>query len=246
MSDICEPDADLLRLAESTTRRISSVRHDGNLYWVKRPETLKPRMRMQKGSPDAAFERERVALRKLNAMGAPVPRLIIDSPRLIVTEHCGSDLLRLRRNRKSTDVKPQFFAGGQVLAGLHGLGHTHGRPALKDMCWRDGKITIIDFERSRPSLDHPRGRARDVVLLFINALAAMKGVVPEIDALRDGYRAADEDGVWDGALRWSHNLTWMSWATRPLHLLSLPIREVRTLAVARDYFRDQRALRRAE
>ncbi|NKB29549.1 MAG: hypothetical protein GKR99_19100 [Rhodobacteraceae bacterium] len=246
MTEMTPPDDGLINCARNTTRRIEQFSYGGAAYWVKRPETLKPRMRMQKGSPEAAFERERDALRKLGPMGAPVPRLMVDLPGLIVVEDCGRDLLFHRRFKKDDALCDKFHDAGLALARLHGMDHTHGRPALRDLCWRDGRVTVIDLERSHPSLDHPRGRARDVVLLFINGLMAMQGPCAELDALRDGYRAGDSANTWDDALRWSRNLTWMALLTRPLHLLSLPIREVRTLPVARDYFREQRRLRRAE
>ena len=233
----------LCGLLDTGSRRIERVEIDGRLFWIKRPENLKPRMRLQKGSPHAAFERERTALRTLNALGAPVPALLVDRPDVIVTEDSGVDLLRLRRHRKHHDVTGHFFDGGAALAQLHALGHAHGRPALKDICCQPTRATIIDFERAHPALNTRRGMARDVVLLFINGMNVLGGQTPEIDALKDGYRSADQSGLWDAALEWSRNLTWMCIATRPAHWLPLPLVEVRKLPQSRDYFRDQRKAR---
>lgn len=235
-------DIDAIRtLALRQERRISSFVHDGRRYWAKRLETLKPRMRLQKGSPKAAFERERAALRALNALDGPVPRLVIDDPALLVIPHSGTNLLSLRNHVSLEETMTALHAAGETMARLHQLGFAHGRPALRDLCWDGRKITVIDFERAKATLHSPRGRARDMVLLGFNTLAVNRGGRKAIDAILAGYRAAASDAQWHGVTRWSRHLEWMAVATAPLRLLPLPLKEVRTMPTARDYFRDLRA-----
>ena len=235
-------DIDAIRaLAIGQERRISTFEHGGQRYWAKRLETLKPRMRLQKGSPKSAFERERTALRALNAADGPVPQLVIDDPALMVIPHCGTNLLALPNKVSRDEALVAYRNAGVTLARLHQLGFAHGRPALRDLCWDGDKITIIDFERAKTSLYTPRGRARDMVLLGFNAIAVNRGRTKAADIILEGYRAAADDAQWHAVARWSRQLEWMAPATAPLKLLPLPMKEVRTMPLARDYFRALRA-----
>lgn len=240
-------DIDAIRaLAQQQERRISTFAYYGRRYWAKRLETtLKPRMRLQKGNPQAAFERERAALRALNAVGGPVPRLLIDDPTLLVMPHSGTNLLSLRGFVSLDETMTALRAAGGTMARLHQLGFAHGRPALRDLCWDGSKITVIDFERAKTSLYTPQGRARDMVLLAFNTLAVNRGGSLAIDAILEGYRDAASDAQWRSVTRWSRHLEWMAAATAPLRLLPLPLKEVRTMPSARNYFRNLRGNGRA-
>ena len=60
LPDVARPDpARLIRAARAQTAvRVSSFALDGQVFWVKRPENLPLRARLQKGNSQSGFGRE--------------------------------------------------------------------------------------------------------------------------------------------------------------------------------------------
>jgi len=111
-----------------------------------------------------------------------------------------------------------FAQAGATLARLHGMGLSHGRPSLKDMCWNGAQITLIDVERYDPARNTPYGHAQDLLMFTFNAHAVARGHSPEIDAALAAYRDHAPPGIWDRAARLSARLRPLSWLTAPLRL----------------------------
>jgi tRNA A-37 threonylcarbamoyl transferase component Bud32 len=212
------PDPDLLARAAHTQGRVSRLEHDGRAVWVKREEQLSLRMRLQKGGSASAFERERRALHRLAPLGLPAPRILAEGSGFFVIEDAGVSLLTMVRHDLGRDGERRaaFAAAGEGLAAFHEKHLSHGNPRLKDICWADGRITFIDYEKFDDRRNTPAGHARDVATFVLNAIAEAGAATPDLDVARDAYRARDAQGVWDGAARLVRRLRYLDWLTKPL------------------------------
>ncbi len=190
------------------TRRVLPLTLDGTRYWVKQPERLRLRMRLQKGDAASAFERERTALRALAGRGLPVARLVAETPRLLAVEDCGTPLRTVLTDatRPPDERLAAASAGGAALAALHRAGVAHGRPDLRDMCWQAGQITLIDFERCPPIPARLANLREDLVLFTFAAVVALGAEAPELPALLAGYRRDAPPEPWRAAARYARRL----------------------------------------
>ena len=220
MSDVRRPYTRLLERAARTTGRIERLEHQGQFVWVKREEKLSLRMRLQKGPGASAFERERAALHRLEDLGAATPPILAEGPDFFVTPDSGVSLEIMVRKDIGADGERRaaFTEAARALAALHTNGLSHGHPRLKDICWKDGRITFIDFERFSDRLNNPADHARDVATFVFSAIAEAGRPTPELDLARAAYRSADPDGIWEGARDLVRRLRFLDWLTRPLQL----------------------------
>lgn len=201
--------------------RIERVEIDGKAGWLKRPEALSARMRLQKGDANAAFNTEKEAYRRLSSLGLPVPRLLDEGEDYFVTEDSGQTLVRLLRDIGAPG--PEFCkaieVAAETLARFHEMGFSHGRPALKDICWDGEKTTFIDFERFDPKRDNKNGHALDVLVFFFSLIAETGDLGPEVYAARDRYQAKDAKGIWKKAQRKAGMLRVVAFFLAPLFWL---------------------------
>lgn len=206
----------LTDLAVSGTGRIVRARQDGRVYWIKRQEALRGLMRLQKGDPARALTREALALRDLGARGLPVPELVAEGAGFLVVVDCGPsvDLLLRDPTADPAEKRRALVAAGAALARLHGAGVVHGRPSIRDFCWQDGRITLIDWERYRPRANTRRRMRRDAVIFVFNLYAILRGDTPEGDAAIAAYRAGAPAGLWDEAAQLCRRLRWIDRLTQ--------------------------------
>ena len=181
----------------SGTKRIERVELDGRIFWIKRPEQLSLRMRLQKGDPQLAFAEEVAAHLALAAKGLAVAPVVSSGPDHIVTEDCGTPIRKLVRADPAW-VSEVLQAAATALAELHAAGEAHGRPSLKDICWDAGRITFLDFERTGRDSDLARAQETDVLILLFSIAAEIRGSAEAMAAARDAYRIAQPD-LWSGA-----------------------------------------------
>lgn len=192
MTDLPHPVAEADPVA-----RIQPIDWHGRRAWLKRPERLKGRMRLQKGDPRAAFAVELRAHERLLDAGAPVPRILASGADWIVTEDAGPTLFKAIRARGpgDADVLEGLHAAARALAALHAAGLAHGRPNLKDICLDDGRIVFLDFERA--------GRADPAtdILVFLFSVATETGADRDLmGALVASYSAAGGAPYWRRAM----------------------------------------------
>jgi hypothetical protein len=207
---------DLLRQASG--RRVEPVEYGGRRYWIKRREALTGRMRLQKGNPAKAFERERAALRLLAERQLPVAPVVAEGPDFFATPDVGPSLLKLIRNPAigPSERCAAFAAAGSALAAFHVAGLAHGSPSIRDFCWSQGHMTVIDLERFDPRRNGLARQRNDFLMLVFSALAELRGPAPEIDALDEAYRAAAPPAVPAAAEQLCRRLRWIEPLTRPL------------------------------
>lgn len=219
----------------------------GGRVWLKRVEQATGRMRLQKGSGRSAFVAEREALRLLHARGVPVPEVLAEGPDYLLLPDLGPTLANLMRDptHPAPDRIAAFRAAGFALAGLHRAGFSHGRPALRDFCWQNNELRLIDLERFRNRKRSALVRALDLVIFTHSWFATDHNTAPgpELEAALTAYRSAAPQGLWQALHRLTRLLAPIALLARGVARLAKPSRDVQaippTLAYLRDFTRPQ-------
>ncbi|MCC5971890.1 MAG: hypothetical protein JJU15_18270 [Pararhodobacter sp.] len=209
-------DALIARAAMADAPRIEAVDLEGQRYWIKRPEVLSLRWRLQKGNPARLFARERRIHRALMARGAPVPPILAEGEGYLVLPDSGPSLEATLTDAAPDERLRACRAAGAALAGLHALGLAHGRPHPRDLCWDGARIVFLDFERGSSANASERRQIWDLVLLIHGTYGLSPRETPEVAALCDGYRQGDQRGLWKAAQAWAKRWRWIDPLTRPL------------------------------
>ncbi|NBB98489.1 MAG: hypothetical protein GVY34_10030 [Alphaproteobacteria bacterium] len=168
--------------------RVSSFVLDGQVFWVKRPETLPPRMRFQKGDSAASFGRELALLRGFSQRGAPVPPVLVDDTGLVVMPDMGEPLAGLVLRVEPAQAATVLAQAAHGLATMHRTGLVHGRPSLRDLCWNGAQVTFLDLEAGARIDAGEWRQARDLVLLLHSVMRIAPDKTPLVQATLDGYR----------------------------------------------------------
>ncbi len=221
---IIPPAADPVLLAKierhvaATTQRISRIEHGGQTIWVKKQEVLSLRMRLQKGDASAAFAAERNAMQMLHKASVPVPLIVAEGPDYFAMTDSGPSLqyLLLGITGSKTGHTEAFEAAGKQLALMHAKHISHGRPSIKDICWQDGRITFLDFERFHAKRNTPKGHLQDLVMVVFSTYAVTGRDCPEVEALIEGYRTHDPADIWQAAVAWCAKMRWVDYLTKPI------------------------------
>lgn len=205
----------VLDAARSPGPRVQRHEDAGQVFWIKRPETLSLRMRLQKGDPARAFAAEVAAHRDYAARGLPVAPVVAASDAYLVTRDCGPSLKELARGG-ATDFPEALAAGARALAHLHRAGVSHGRPSLKDICWRDSRIAFLDLERAGRGGDSRKAQATDLLILIFSTAVETAGDATAMDTARSGYLAAGDPEVWQSARSRARRWSLLGQALRPI------------------------------
>lgn len=200
------------------TLRVEKVELEGRVFWIKRPEQLGIRMRLQKGDPAKAFAIEVAAHQELAARGLPVAPVVMAGPDSLVTEDCGPPVSHLVRADPG-NAAALLSSAASALAELHDARVAHGRPNLKDICWDGQRMPFLDFERAGRDSDIGRATEMDVLVFLFSIAAETGGSAEAMTAARDAYRKARPE-TWKRAqarLRRFLPLRWALWpVTRAL------------------------------
>lgn len=202
--------------AESAPR-VERVETQHGVFWIKRPERLNLRYRLQKGDPHKAFERERLGFRDLNAADGPAPRLAAEGADFIVLPDCGLDLRHRLAVEESPEVRRALLLdAARSLAEMHALGFAHGRPSPKDMCRLNGREVLLDFERYARHNNMLKGFARDLVIWVFNVAAHSPQMRDDLPEAMEVYRQTAPEGVQEAAQALCRKLVWADWLTKPI------------------------------
>ncbi len=198
-------------------------------YWIKRPEKLSLRMRLQKGDPARAFGSEVAAHQDYAAKGLPVAPVVAASASYLVTRDCGPSLKDLARHQAL--IFPEALtAGAKALAHLHNSGVNHGRPSLKDICWQDGAIAFLDFERAGRSRNPAKAQATDLLILIYSTAVETRGDPGAMETARDAYLDVGAADTWTTAQSKSRRYAPLGWLLRPVIKLLPGNREFEAIA----------------
>ncbi|MBO9473157.1 hypothetical protein J7413_06360 [Shimia sp. R10_1] len=197
--------------------RVERIEQGGQVFWIKRPEKLDLRYRLQKGNPETSFRRERQAYHDMNAVQAPVPQVVADGPDFLVLPDCGKDLRRRLGDAGDTgEGRDLLLNASQSLGAFHALGFAHGRPSPKDMCLVDDQVLLLDFERYQAKNNTLKGQARDLVIFAFNVAANSAHMRGSLDEAMAVYRSSAPEGAWPLAQQTCRRLRWVDWVTKPI------------------------------
>ncbi len=202
--------------------RVRRVKSRGKVFWLKQRERPSLRFRLLKGDPARNFAQELRALRWLAEQGLPVPDIVAEGPGFVLLEDAGMPVRHVLAEQRDNPgaQAATMAAAGRALAVLHGAGVAHGRPALRDMCLRDGVVRFIDLENTRvvsaAVWANPARLRRDLIAFAHDTFKELRTDGPAARAGFDAYRAADRQGVWEDTAAWLRRNRWPLILTRPL------------------------------
>lgn len=219
-------------LAEAPVR-VRMLETPAGRLWLKRVETLTLRWRLQKGGGRRSFEKDRAGLHVLGGAGLPVAPILAEGPDYFVTPDLGVTLCSLMSDTGASDARSAAFrAAGRALAALHAQGFSHGRPAVRDLCWDGADVRFIDMEKFSPRHQSPRHFAADM-LVFVHSVFAAGGGEAELDTAIQAYRAAG--GPWEAALSLSRRIGWLAPLARQVRRIKPQSRELNALEPTLSY-----------
>lgn len=201
-------------------QRICQFDYQGKRYWLKQPEKLQGWLRLLKSNPQQAFQREIANLQMLETQirgEISVPKLVYANPNFLVLEDAGRTInLWLEDPQLSHQQKMAILADSAIaLAQLHKQGLTHGRPALRDIAWQNGKVKFIDLEATtkKTNLNY---RIRRDILVFIHSLYRSKYLShQDIVQTVKHYQQASEPYLWQDTLKFMAKFSWLYYLLRP-------------------------------
>lgn len=162
---------------------------NGKKYWIKRLMS-NHRNQFAKYSPENQFLAE-VARSTIAQFSSGIsPKIVVLTPEYMVTESGGENLnWWMKSDATDEEKKHILYMAGAELGKLHNLGMTHGRPALRDFLYHDGKITLLDWENKKASKNLLKRKAIDY-LLFIHSMLRESYAKEEfVKAQEEGYKS---------------------------------------------------------
>lgn len=199
-------------------RRVLSFTFDDETFWIKR-KMGNGRRAAVKYSAEREFyyeiARMTIAAKNTPELVAPIEVL---TPTYMVTKDGGPTLKLILDSDISEEEKEKILEGaGAALAKLHRADIVHGRPALRDICFRDGKYTFLDWENRLYSKKMNRQKAVDLLLL-------LQGLCREnypdeknrLRALDKGYCEGGETEIRREAVRFLKHTSFLGMITRKL------------------------------
>ena len=213
-------------LAEAPVR-VRMLETPAGCLWLKRVETLTLRWRLLKGGGQRSFEKDRDGLHFLGEAGLPVAPILAEGPDYFVTPDLGVTLRALMSDTGASDARcAAFRAAGRALAVLHAQGFSHGRPAVRDLCWDGADVRFIDMERFSPRHQSPRHFAADI-FVFVHSVFAAGGGEADIENALTVYRSAG--GPWHASVSLARRLRWIGPVARSLQRMKPKSRELTAL-----------------
>lgn len=154
-------------IRENPKRRILDFTLEGQKYWIKR-KLGNGRNQLVKYSVEKEFYYE---IARMTIAGQTHPELIpaiqVLTPDYMVTLDGGPTLKKILGSKLPEEEKEAILEDtGAALAALHRDQIIHGRPALRDITYKDGKLTFLDWENRLYSKDREEQKAIDFLLLL--------------------------------------------------------------------------------
>ncbi|SFL06794.1 hypothetical protein [Shimia haliotis] len=203
--------------AREAAPRVERVETQHGVFWIKRPERLSLRYRLQKGDPRKAFERERLGFHDLNAANGPAPHLALEGQDFIVLPDCGPNLRHRLAIEEDADTRRGLLMdAARSLGDMHALGFAHGRPSPKDMCRLNGQEVLLDFERYDRRNNSLKGQARDLVIWAFNVAAHSPQMLSDLPEALEVHGNVAPAGLRTAAEELCHKLVWADWLTKPI------------------------------
>ncbi len=205
----------LAKMRALPDKRLTRITVQGAPYFVKMAEHHDSlRLRLFKGDPQVAFDREVELLQTFAQRGASVARIIAqDSSRVALQDH-GTPVQALIYDHQADPVLMRRL--GAALADLHALGLAHGRPSLRDICWDGENVTFLDLEAGAKLNAQPQDQARDLYLMLHSVFTTDGPESVFAAPALDSYRAHGSAQVWTATQALARRLWWIDLVSRPV------------------------------
>ncbi|NMH63599.1 lipopolysaccharide kinase InaA family protein [Shewanella salipaludis] len=204
-------------LAAHPGERVCQFEYEGKKYWLKQTERLQGAMRLLKADPHQSFLKEVRVLQRLAELQAPVPKLIQADEHYLVLEDVGPTV---NQWLSAPGLEPACLQSilndsAKALAGLHKMALAHGRPALRDISWQQGRVTFIDFEANQQGSNLLMQQIRDL-LVYIHSLYRYLGPAEQMigEAIKH-YRNTGGERVWRHTQTLLAGWQWLGFLLRP-------------------------------
>ncbi|MFD1747478.1 lipopolysaccharide kinase InaA family protein [Rhizobium helianthi] len=216
--------------------RIERVDIQGKTYWIKRPEHHSFLWRLRKGDPLKALRREILGYRQLNALGLAAAPLVDSGADYFITANGGASIATLYHDQLDAPEERgrALRAAAKALHDIHAAGMAHGRPNLKDMLWDGEKVHFIDFEMFGVIKNQRRAQILDLLIFGLSCFAIANSSATQTREAILTYRALDQRGIWQGAIRWLRRLQPARRAMQPLLKSGKRLRDLRAFCAMID------------
>lgn len=202
-------------------KRVFDFVYNGTKYWVKQPENVKGIWRLLKPDGLKSFQHELRVLQLLIQQEAPVSPLVLAGDNFFVLEDAGRTANQWIEDDSVSAVQKQQVLNdcAEALALLHQKNIIHGRPALRDIAWQDGRVRFLDFESIVRSDNLKYAKIRDV-LVFLHGMFRYRLIsFEQAGTAMCSYAAADKQQILPAALAFAAKL-------RAIYYLLLPFKPI--------------------
>ncbi|MBV7387325.1 kinase [Pasteurellaceae bacterium TAE3-ERU1] len=198
-------------------QRVVSFTFDGETYWLKQVERTRGAMRLLKGNPKQALATEIATLRRLNQLDVPCAHLVEAGDDYLVLSDVGDTVNHwLNRDDMADADKIALVAQcASALAALHQTGLVHGRPALRDMGYKKGKVRFIDFESALDQRKLERNKVRDLLVFLHDLYRSEQGSDAMLNAAVIAYRQGGGEQTYQRATALLQRWRWLYYLLKP-------------------------------
>ena len=186
-------------IAEHRKDRNIAFTWEGQTYWIKR-RLSNGRNQFAKSSVNVQFYTEIARSSIAHTLTGLSPEIVYLDADCMVTRAAGENINHwMRRRDVSKEEKLEILIRtGQALGELHQAGMTHGRPALRDFLFNQGKVTLLDWENQPRSENIKKRKTLDYLLLLLALFREPYARKDYVEALEKGYadKAGGETREW--------------------------------------------------
>ncbi|QPB42541.1 BUD32 family EKC/KEOPS complex subunit [Rodentibacter haemolyticus] len=204
-------------LEQQKGKRVYKFSYGGKDYWLKQPEKLSGIWLLLKPKPKKSFANELQVLLDLTKQNAPIPNVIYYGDNFFVMEDAGSSISQWVDDKTCDEDKKLTILTDASLAliELHRKGLEHGRPAVRDIIWNEGKITFLDFESRSKNQNKDWLITRDM-LFFFNSLCREDSVSDMlIKETANYYQANCNPKHWKVMMNYLNRFRWLYYVLLP-------------------------------
>ncbi len=209
-------------LKTNKTVRVVSFKVGDKKYWLKQTEQPRGFMRLLKPNPKNALKHEVGVLQYLNKMAAPCAILVAYDEDYLVLKDIGKTVNQWMRDATVDELQKKAILNdcALALAELHQLDLVHGRPAIRDMGWHNGKVRFIDFESKLNIQRLQWNKIRDL-LIFIHDLYRNNLSAEMIESAVSQYRQYDYpaggEQVWQASVAFIYKCRFLYTLFKPFY-----------------------------
>lgn len=185
-------------IAEHKKDRNIAFTWEGQTYWIKR-RLSNGRKQFAKSSVNVQFYTEIARSSIAHTLTGLSPEIVYLDADCMVTQAAGENINHWMKESISEEEKVGIlFQVGQALGELHQAGMTHGRPALRDFLFYQGKVTLLDWENQPRSENIKKRKTLDYLLLLLSLFREPYARKDYVEALEKGYadKAGAETRAW--------------------------------------------------